>query len=112
MRCLGDDLISLREAVEISGLSASYLRLLVSRGDIWGMRLGRNWVTIAQAVEEFLSRKRRRGPKPNKPWDWLSVPCGSVGFSFGPRSPLPLRREGMSSSLSRLIHFSGQATIL
>jgi hypothetical protein len=30
-----DELISLREASEISGLSASHLRLLVSRGAIW-----------------------------------------------------------------------------
>ena len=36
------ELISLREATELSGLSASYLRLLVGRGDIWGMKLGRN----------------------------------------------------------------------
>jgi len=64
-----DKLISLREAVELSGLSASYLRLLVSRGDIWGIKLGRNWVTTAQAVEEFLSRDRRRGPKLKKPRD-------------------------------------------
>ena len=64
-----DELISLQEAVELSGLSASYLRLLVSGGDIWGMKLGRNWVTTAQAVEEFLSRDRRRGPKPKKPRD-------------------------------------------
>lgn len=64
-----DELISLREAVELSGLSASYLRLLVSRGNIWGMKLGRNWVTTAQAVEEFLSRDRRRRPKPKNPRD-------------------------------------------
>lgn len=62
-----DELISLREAVELSGLSASYLRLLVSQRKIWGMKLGRNWVTTAQAVDEFLSRDRRRGPKPKKP---------------------------------------------
>jgi hypothetical protein len=62
-----DELISLQEAVELSGLSASYLRLLVSQRKIWGMKLGRNWVTTAQAVEEFLSRDRQRGPKPKKP---------------------------------------------
>ncbi len=36
-----DELISLREAAELSGLSASHLRHLVSRGDIWGVELGR-----------------------------------------------------------------------
>lgn len=64
-----DELISLREAAELSGLSTSYLRLLVSRGDMWGVKLGRNWVTTTQAVEEFLARERRRGPKPKKPRD-------------------------------------------
>ena len=35
-----DKLISLREAVELSGLSASYLRLLVSRGGALGGETG------------------------------------------------------------------------
>jgi excisionase family DNA binding protein len=36
-----DELITLQEAAKLSGLSAGYLRLLLSRGDIWGMKLGR-----------------------------------------------------------------------
>ena len=64
-----DDLITLRQAAELSCLSASYLRLLVGRGDIWGLKLGRNWVTTTQAVQEFVARDRRRGPKPKKPRD-------------------------------------------
>ena len=59
-----DELISLREASEISGLSASHLRLLVSRGTIWGVKLGRNWVTTAQAVQAYMEQDRRPGPKP------------------------------------------------
>ena len=39
-----DDLISVRAASELSDLSQSYIRRLVSQGDIWGMKLGRNWV--------------------------------------------------------------------
>lgn len=35
-----DELITLREAAELSGLSESHLRLLVRRGEIWGMELG------------------------------------------------------------------------
>jgi hypothetical protein len=61
-----DELIPLREAAELSGLSAGHLRLLASRGDIWGLKLGRNWVTTAQAVEEYLAQERRPGPKPKK----------------------------------------------
>lgn len=64
-----DELISLRKAAELSGLSASHLRLLVSRGDIWGIKLGRNWVTTAQAVKEYIAQGRRPGRKPKKPRD-------------------------------------------
>jgi hypothetical protein len=63
------ELISLVEASKFSGLSTSHLRLLVSRGNIWGVKLGRNWVTTAQAVEEYLARDRRPGPKRKKPRD-------------------------------------------
>jgi len=64
-----DQLISLREAAKLSGLSASHLRLLVSRGDIWGQKIGRNWVTTAQAVQEYVAQDHRPGPKPRKPRD-------------------------------------------
>jgi len=62
-----DELISLREAAELSGLSASHLRLLVSRGDIWGQKIGRNWVTTAEAVQRYVAQDHRPGPKPKKP---------------------------------------------
>ena len=58
-----DELISLQRASELSGLSTSYLRLLVRQGDIWGVKLGRNWVTTAEAVKGFLATERKRGPK-------------------------------------------------
>ena len=64
-----DELISLREAAELSGLSASHLRLLVRRGDIWGVKLGHNWVTTSEAVQDYLAQDRRPGPKPKKPRD-------------------------------------------
>lgn len=64
-----DELISLREAAELSGLSASHLRLLVSGGDIWGRKIGRNWVTTAQAVQEYVAQDHRPGPKPKKTRD-------------------------------------------
>lgn len=58
-----DKLISLREAAELGGLSAGHLRLLVSQGKLWGMKIGRNWVTTAKAVEEYMAQDRRPGPK-------------------------------------------------
>ena len=60
------ELITLEEAAELSGLSPSHLRLLVRRGDIWGEKIGHNWLTTAQAVREYLARDRRPGPKSKK----------------------------------------------
>ncbi len=59
-----DELIPLSEAAEISGLSLGHLGLLIRRGELWGKKIGRNWVTTAQAVREYLARDRRPGPKP------------------------------------------------
>ena len=59
-----DEMITLREASELSGLSTSHLALLVRQGDIWGVKLGHNWLTTAQAVQEYLAQDRRPGPKP------------------------------------------------
>lgn len=58
-----EDLISLQEAAKLSGLSAGHLRLLVSRKELWGIKVGRNWVTTEQAVREYLARDRRPGRK-------------------------------------------------
>ena len=58
-----DELITLSEAAEISGLSPSHLRLLVNKKEIWGRKLGRNWFTTKQAVREYLTRGVKPGPK-------------------------------------------------
>ncbi len=60
-------LIPLQKAAELSGLSPSHLRLLVSNGEIWGIKPGRNWYTTEEAVREYLARDRRPGPKPKSP---------------------------------------------
>ena len=62
-----DDLISLSEASTISGLSTAFLRRLVSNGQLWGVKVGRNWVTTEKVIQEYLARDRKRGPKPKKP---------------------------------------------
>ena len=61
-----DELISLSEAAELTGLSASHLRLVVRQGEIWGRKLGRNWLTTEQAVREYLAQEIKPGPKPKK----------------------------------------------
>jgi len=60
------EVISLQEASKRSGLSASHLRLILRRGEIWGMKLSRDWLTTEQAVREYLTRERKPGPKPRK----------------------------------------------
>jgi excisionase family DNA binding protein len=59
-----DDLISLSEAAGLSGLSPDHLRRLVREGNLKGKKIGRNWVTTVQAVNEYLSLERKTGPKP------------------------------------------------
>jgi excisionase family DNA binding protein len=59
-----DDLISLQEAAEYSGLSASHIRLLVRNGELVGKKVGRFWVTTKQSVDDYLALGRKRGPKP------------------------------------------------
>jgi len=58
-----DELIPLSKAAEISGLSHDYLRRLAEQGTIWANKLGRNWVTTEQAIQDYLATDRRRGPK-------------------------------------------------
>jgi hypothetical protein len=60
------DLISLSEASEISGLSAGHLRLLVSRGELWGKKIGRNWLTSRVALNEYTVQGHKPGPKPRE----------------------------------------------
>ena len=60
------DLISLQEASELSGLTTGYLRRLIRQKNLWGMKIGRNWVTTEQAIRQYLALKRKPGPKPKK----------------------------------------------
>ena len=61
-----DELLSLSEAAKQTGISASHLRLLVRRNEVWGMKMGRNWVTTKAAVEQYLAQEHKTGPKPKQ----------------------------------------------
>jgi hypothetical protein len=63
-----EELISLSQAAAEFGFSAGHLRYLVSRGDIRGRKIGRNWVTTRRAVAEYArdSFKRSKNPRKNK----------------------------------------------
>ena len=61
------DLIPLKKAVEISGLTRQHLALLIRQGELWGTKLGgRDWYTTENAVREYLAREIRPGPKPKE----------------------------------------------
>jgi hypothetical protein len=61
-----NDIISLREAAELSGLTQAHLALLIRKGEIWGKKIGRNWITTKLAVNEYLALGNKPGPKPQK----------------------------------------------
>ena len=56
-------LISLAEAAEISGLSHSHLRLLARQRQLDAVKIGRDWLTTKDAVKAYLKTERRTGPK-------------------------------------------------
>lgn len=60
------DLISLKEASEVCGVSQSHLSFLIRKGDLWGIKIGRNWVTTEKAVRDYLAKGIHPGPKPRK----------------------------------------------
>jgi len=58
-----DELITLSEAAEKSGFTTRHLRYLAENGELWARKLGRNWFTTAQAVEEYMASEHHPGPK-------------------------------------------------
>lgn len=59
-----EQLVSLAEAANACGLSHDHLRNLVRAGTVWGIKIGRNWVTTVAAVNKYMATDRRPGPKP------------------------------------------------
>ncbi|MCC6457932.1 MAG: helix-turn-helix domain-containing protein [Caldilineaceae bacterium] len=60
---LTSQLISVTEAHERTQLSVAWIRRLLQRGEIAGVKVGRNWLTTEQAVRDYLKKDRRPGPK-------------------------------------------------
>lgn len=60
------NLISVKEASVISGLSPRHVRLLLSQGKIQGFKMGRDWFTTEEEVQKYLDQDRKPGPKPKK----------------------------------------------
>jgi hypothetical protein len=59
-------LISLTEAAALSTLSVHHLRWLAQRGRIRARKIGRNWVTTAEAVAEYERNLASRSKDPHK----------------------------------------------
>jgi len=57
------DLISLRQASKISGLTTNHLRLLLKKGLLSGRKIDNFWVTTEAAIREYQSLGKRPGPK-------------------------------------------------
>lgn len=60
------ELLSLQKAAEQSGLTQGHIRLLIRQGEIWGIKIGRNWVTTIEAVKNYQVRANPRG-RPKRP---------------------------------------------
>jgi excisionase family DNA binding protein len=61
-----EDLIPLEEAARLSGFTDRHIRKLATNNEIWAVRLGRNWFTTSQAVNDYLTKKHKPGPRPKK----------------------------------------------
>lgn len=60
------DLIPLNVAAQISRLSHGHLALLIRKGELWGKKIGRDWLTTKEAVLDYLASNPKPGPKPKK----------------------------------------------
>lgn len=58
------ELLSLSQAAGIYRLSPDHLRRLAEQGKLNAQKIGRNWVTTKQAVEDYLSTRKSRGRPP------------------------------------------------
>jgi len=61
------ELISLNEAAGLCELSADHLRRLARDGEMWAIKPGWEWLTTAAAVNEYLARDIKPGPKGKRP---------------------------------------------
>jgi excisionase family DNA binding protein len=56
-----DELMSLSQAAETYGFSGDYFRRLAEKGRLGARKIGRQWLTTADAVESFLESREERG---------------------------------------------------
>lgn len=61
------DLITFEEAARQSGFTTRHLRKLADNKQLWAVKLGRNWFTTPKAIDDYLAKDRKPGPKPKNP---------------------------------------------
>ena len=61
-----NELISLRQASEITGLTTNHLRLMISHGKLWARKIDTFWVTTEEALLNYLKNRAKPGRKPPK----------------------------------------------
>ena len=59
----GRPLISVTTASSLCDLTPSFIRRLLRRGQIEGVKIGRDWFTTEEAIREYMASPRRPGPK-------------------------------------------------
>jgi len=61
-----NELISLREAANFSGYTTNHLRLLISKEELWALKIDSIWVTTKEALQFYMDNKSNLGrPKKN-----------------------------------------------
>ena len=61
-----NDLISLRQASEVTGLTTNHLRLIISHEKLWAKKIDTFWVTTDEALSNYLKNRAKPGRKPQK----------------------------------------------
>jgi len=55
--------LSVTEAAEVSGFTTGWIRQLLIRGELKGVKIGRDWRVTKSALQEYIEKERRPGPK-------------------------------------------------
>ena len=79
-----DQLISISEASKLTGYNRDYIGRLVSRGEIAGQRVGRNWLTTPAALKAFFGGSAEVVAAPAGPVLSKAAPglLGAVAFAI------------------------------
>ncbi len=65
LRQVGERLLSVREASHLSKLTPGYIRRLLRNQELAGVKIDHDWFTTREALQDYLARDRRPGPKTN-----------------------------------------------